>query len=382
MLHTVDKLTVTDGEELGRFADQTTPLIRNCWYVAGLSSEFSRSLRSRRLLGIDLVLYRTVGGQAVAQRNRCPHRSFPLAKGKLVGDVLSCGYHGMGFGPDGACVSMPAMPIVPSYANLRTFPVVEREPMVWIWMGNPDLASESLIPDTSWLASEEWKSVGGSFPIKSDYIAMHENLLDQTHFPILHPGTVGTPDYLRSSLDVSVEGDVVVIHRDLKNSAAPGIYAKPTGLGTKPVDRHSEARFISPALHTAYATIQDPSPAAGSPSRYRFNITHAFTPETQNSIHYWWFNSRDFNLQDEQADQFLRDASAKAYAEDLDALEWISELVQRDVEPQFDFNFAPDKPGLLMRKILYRLARAESGRIVSENRTGSAGVHVNAEAMR
>lgn len=372
MASIITERVTTDLEELGCFADQTTPLIKNCWYVAGLSSEFSRALLSRRLLGIDLVLYRTVAGLPVAQRNRCPHRSFPLAKGKLAGDVLSCGYHGMGFGPDGNCVEMPAMPIVPSYAHLRTFPVVERAPLVWVWMGNADLADPSLVPDTRWLSSPDWQSVGGAFPIKSDYIAMHENLLDQTHFPILHPGTVGTPDYMRSTLDVSVEEDVVVIHRDLKNSPSPGIYAKPTRLGSKPVDRHSEARFVSPALHTAYATITDPNPGERGRERYRFNITHAFTPETQNTIHYWWFNSRDFNLDDEQADQFLRDASAKAYAEDLDALEWISELVQRDVEPQFDFNFAPDKPGLLMRRILYRLACAENGQNSPEADTSCA----------
>ena len=45
----------------------------------------------------------------------------------------------------------------------------------------------------------------------------------------------------------------------------------------------------------------------------------------------------------------------------LEALEWISEAVQRDAEPQFDFKFAPDNPGLLMRRVIYHLARAENG---------------------
>lgn len=346
---------------LGGIADQTTPLIRNCWYVAAFGSEVSREIMTRRLLGIDVALYRTLAGEVVAVRNRCPHRSFPLAKGKLVGDILVCGYHGMQFDPAGRCVAMPAMPIVPTNANVRSFPIAERGPLVWIWMGDVDHAHEALVPDTDWLDSPDWKSVRGSFYLKSDYVAMHENLLDQTHFPFLHPGAVGTPEYARSKLKVRLTGDAVVIDRELRNSPPPGIYGVPTGLTGKPVDRFSDARFVSPALHTAYARIVDNNDSTGEPRTYRFNITHLFTPETHHSIHYWWFNSRNFNLQDTQTDDYLQSASAKAYLEDVDALEWIMQAVRGDVEPQFDLNFAPDKPGLMMRQVLHRLAAAEAG---------------------
>ncbi|TGP39844.1 hypothetical protein EN871_31190, partial [bacterium M00.F.Ca.ET.228.01.1.1] len=105
------------------------------------------------------------------------------------------------------------------------------------------------------------------------------------------------------------------------------------------------------------------------PRTYRFNITHAFTPESNESIHYWWFNSRNFNLEDKEADAFLYEASDKAYKEDVDALEWILEAVTSDVEPQFDLNFAPDKPGLLMRQILLCMAATERQR-ASSNLSG------------
>ncbi|WP_322047472.1 aromatic ring-hydroxylating dioxygenase subunit alpha [Paraburkholderia sp. J67] len=344
----------------GGFADHATPLVRNCWYVAATSNEVSRDIISRRLLGVDVALYRTLAGEVCAVRNRCPHRSFPLAKGKLVGDILMCGYHGMQFDPAGRCVNMPAMPIVPTNANVRSFPTAERGPLVWIWMGNPDLADETLVPDTSWLADPQWKSVSDTFHMKSDYVSMHENLLDQTHFPFLHPGAIGTPEYARSRLKVRVEGNAVVIDRELRNSPPPGVYGVPTGLTGKPVDRFSDARFVSPALHTAYARIVDNHDPSGTPRTYRFNITHIFTPETNGSIHYWWFNSRNFNLDDADADKWLYEASAKAYQEDVDALEWILEAVTQDTEPQFDLNFAPDKPGLLMRQILHRLAAQEA----------------------
>ena len=80
-------------------------------------------------------------------------------------------------------------------------------------MGDPDRADESLVPETSWLSSSERRTVQGSLHIRANYVAMHENLLDQTHFAFLRPMTVGTAAYARSKLDVETNGDIVTIHR-------------------------------------------------------------------------------------------------------------------------------------------------------------------------
>ncbi len=71
--------------------------------------------------------------------------------------------------------------------------------------------------------------------------------------------------------------------------------------------------------------------------------------------------NRNFKLGDKASDEFLYTASAKAYLEDVDALEWILDVVNNDPQPQFDLNFAPDKPGLLMRRVLHQRAAAEAG---------------------
>lgn len=78
----------------------------------------------------------------------------------------------------------------------------------------------------------------------------------------------------------------MVIHRSLADSAPPGVYGILAGIMHKRVDRSSEARFVSPAFHTAFSRSADPQPDEGAPSLYNFNITHCFTPETNNSIHY------------------------------------------------------------------------------------------------
>jgi phenylpropionate dioxygenase-like ring-hydroxylating dioxygenase large terminal subunit len=349
-----------EPHEPGQFATHATPLVRNCWYMAARADEVGRIPLARKLLGTDVVFYRTQAGEPVAMRNRCPHRSFPLSRGELVGDRLICGYHGMEFEPDGVCAHMPALSSTPSTVTVRTYPVADRGPVTWIWMGSPDLADEALIPDTSWLTEPGWGTVSGKFHIDADYVSMHENLIDQTHFPFLHPDTVGTPEYARSKLTASTENNQVIIRRALRNSAPPGVYGKPAGIMHKRVDRTSEARFVSPALHVAFAEIIDPSPDPGQPQRYRYNITHCFTPETNTSIHYWWFVSRDYKPGDAGIDTFLIEASAKAYHEDVEALEWIMDVVRNDADPHIELSFATDKPGLMARRIIYRLAMKET----------------------
>lgn len=341
-------------------ADHLTPLIRNCWYVAARSDEVGRALLERTLLETTVVMYRRLDNTPVVLNNRCAHRSFPLSRSRLVGDDVVCGYHGMVYDPSGQCQGMPSLANCPRHARIASYPVVERFPLIWVWMGDPTLADPAGIPDTSWLNDPAWATVQGQFRIRSNYVAMHENLLDQTHFGILHPGAVGTPEYARSALEFRVEGPRVHIRRVLRDSPPPGIYDVPMRLGGKPVDRYSDSRFESPAGHIAHARIVDPTPAPGWPAEFRVNIAHLFTPERQNSIHYWWFNSRDFDLDDAQASDFLREQSQIAYAQDEEALNWIQETYDGFDHAPPELSFGPDRPGLAMRKILLQLARQEA----------------------
>ena len=82
---------------------------------------------------------------------------------------------------------------------------------------------------------------------------MHENLIDQTHFPFLHPDTVGTPEYARSKLTASTENNQVVIRRELKNASPPGVYGKPANIMHKRVDRTSERAPTAGAPHSVRA---------------------------------------------------------------------------------------------------------------------------------
>ena len=117
--------------------------VRNAWYPATWSRDIARELTARRILGQDVVLYRTGAGAVAALEDVCPHRLTPLSMGRLRGDSIECGYHGMTFDCRGECVRIPGQEIIPRNAKVRSYPVVENMGLAWIWMGDPALAKAS-----------------------------------------------------------------------------------------------------------------------------------------------------------------------------------------------------------------------------------------------
>ena len=122
--------------------------LKNCWYVAARSQDIKQALSARMLLAEKLVLYRQQDGEVVALEDACPHRKLPLSKGRLLGDIVECGYHGMQFEGSGNCVSIPTQDRIPPNARVRAYPVAEKWGLVWVWMGDIEQADESRIVDS------------------------------------------------------------------------------------------------------------------------------------------------------------------------------------------------------------------------------------------
>jgi vanillate O-demethylase monooxygenase subunit len=81
--------------------------IKNAWYVAAWADEVSATPVARRILNEPVVLFRDERGSAAALLDMCCHRGAPLSCGKVVASGIECGYHGMVYAGDGACVHIP-----------------------------------------------------------------------------------------------------------------------------------------------------------------------------------------------------------------------------------------------------------------------------------
>ena len=94
------------------------------------------NLVAARVLGHDLVLWRSAEGVAQAWHDRCPHRGTRLSLGRVVDGRLCCAYHGWEFAADsGRCVAIPALADlaqVPGRVCARTCTVAESQQMVWV----------------------------------------------------------------------------------------------------------------------------------------------------------------------------------------------------------------------------------------------------------
>ncbi|MBL8549449.1 MAG: Rieske 2Fe-2S domain-containing protein [Hyphomonadaceae bacterium] len=346
------------AKSISEMAGRETPLIRNYWYVAAFSEEITRVPMRRTILDRDIVFYRKEDGTPVALQNRCAHRSYPLHKGTVSGDRIVCGYHGFEYGADGQCAHVPSLPAAPRAIKVQPFPLIEDGPLVWIWMGDPAEPDQSRMVYQDWCSKPGWTHVKGYMYMKANYLGLHENLLDLSHFPFLHGQVLGRPEHAAAKPKVRVEGDVVfsgVMHRDV--GMAPN-YVKATGI-KPPFDRESAHAIPCPGIHLGQAILTDSS---DPPQTHIRHIVHIMTPETLKTTHYFWAIARDKAIDDPAVDKESLMFADKAFMEDKVALEEIEEVIARDKRPDFrEKIISTDEGAITLLRAFARMAAREAG---------------------
>jgi phenylpropionate dioxygenase-like ring-hydroxylating dioxygenase large terminal subunit len=265
---------------------------KNGWYVAAFASELGRELVSRWILNEPVAMYRTLAGEAVAVNGRCPHRHFPLGMSRLVGDTIVCGYHGITFGSDGRCVSIPSQANVPRTYALARYPLVEHGLWMFIWMGDPEKADLALLPD---LAEADFEQPNFRFQpfftleVPGRYQLLNDNLLDLTHLAFLHGTSIGVPANANFP-EVREEYPNMLRSRRHMTSVpmAPAHRGRAGYEG--PVDRVSGMDFHLPGFHTG---LDDMSVPADHPTRAGEKLSerrvfHAVTPAKKNTATYFF----------------------------------------------------------------------------------------------
>lgn len=287
--------------------------IENIWYVAAWASELGAQPLARRICDVPVALYRGDEGQAVALQDQCPHRFAPLHLGSVAGGTLQCPYHGLGFAADGRCVANPHGP-VPGAVRVRSFPLVERYGLVWLWPGNPDAADESLIPDFSCLVDARLRTTGGHFTVAAHYELITDNLMDLSHVQFLHKDGLGGDAIAKGRHKVEQYGTTLNSNRWCPDAPAPPTWDALFGDYGKPVDHWLEMRWDPPA-HMLLDVGVTPAgrPRTEGISTLGLNI---LTPETATSTHYFWAASRDFGLDDPDLDDSIKAVIDKAFGQE------------------------------------------------------------------
>ena len=290
-----------------------TEYLMNTWYQAGFADEVAAGGKlARTICDVPLVFYRGVDRSVTALVDRCPHRFAPLSAGRVVGDNIFCGYHGIGFGADGKCVHNPHGPIISALA-VRAFPVIERHSIVWVWLGDPDRAEPALIPDLSYIdATPPQARIAGYMPTAANYQLLSDNILDLSHADFLHPDTLGGINSTAKSTNRQ-EGGKIIVDWLAENCEPPPAF-RVTLNGAERADIWTQVAWQAPAVMTlGVAAVPAGQVRAADDEGYTL---HNMVPETATTTHYFYCSTRRFRMDDEGFSQFLRGALAQAFTQE------------------------------------------------------------------
>jgi phenylpropionate dioxygenase-like ring-hydroxylating dioxygenase large terminal subunit len=342
----------------------------NAWYAAAYDFEVKAALLARTVCNEKIVLYRRGDGSVVALEDACWHRLLPLSKGRLQGDEVVCGYHGLVYNGDGHCTHMPSQETINPSACVRAFPVTLKHRFVWVWPGDPALADESKVPDLHWNDDPQWAGDGQLIKVNCDYRLVLDNLMDLTHETYVHGSSIGQQAVAEAPF-VATHGDrTATVTRLMENIDAPPFWAgqirQATGYVGK-VDRWQIIRFEAPCTIAIDVGVAPTGTGAltgkgGPPDRSQGvngYVLNTITPETDATCLYFWAFARNYKLADQRLTHELREGVATIFRED----EVILELQQKAIEdrPGYTFyNLNIDAGSMWARRLIDKMVQAES----------------------
>ena len=345
-------------------------LLRNAWYIAAWADEIADSPLARRICGDPLVLFRGRDNRAAALVDRCCHRAAPLHMGSVVEAGLQCGYHGLVFDASGRCVAIPGQSRIPEDACVRSYPIVEKDQLVWVWMGDAAKADPSLIVDFPYHNDKAtWPNKHDIYPIKGNYMLMVDNLMDLTHLGYLHAKTVGgNPGaHVEAEMKTTRTPRGLKFTRWMKNSVPPPSYVRAAGFAGR-VDRCQEFEFVAPSSILQWTGAADAGSQYSDPQRdfrFQFRLFHGLTPETETSCFYFWSAANGYRQNEPEATEQLYREIAPTFLEDKTMVEAQQARLDEFGETEL-VDIASDANRMHMRRTVERLLAEEQSALAAE----------------
>ena len=161
-------------------------MLRRYWHPVGCSEEVTNKPRRTKVLGEELLLYRTESGEAVLMQLRCAHRSLALDYGRIEGDGIRCPYHGWLYDKSGQCLEQPAEPdgsSFPAKIKLKTYRTQEVSGLVFGYMGPGPAPLLPLYDVLRW--NHGVKNILVQY-VHANWMNQIENIVDISHLAWLH----------------------------------------------------------------------------------------------------------------------------------------------------------------------------------------------------
>lgn len=253
---------------------KTGALFRSVWLPALLASQLPTPGCAPvriKLLGEELLAFRSGNGELGIVQANCAHRLAPLYYGQIENEGVRCSYHGWLYDKTGQCREMlnETDKTICAKVKIKAYQCVEKADIIWIYMGEGEPPA---LPKFPWMDLPKEQRNATVWLQESNWLQGIEGELDSSHVSILHtnPATHATSPVHRhySSTDLS-----------------PKIFAKDTSIGVLGIARrNADGNFywrVSQFMLPAYSSI----PAANFPVGGR-----GYIPIDDYNCYTWDFN--------------------------------------------------------------------------------------------
>ncbi|NIF87239.1 Rieske 2Fe-2S domain-containing protein [Burkholderia sp. Cy-637] len=169
-------------------------LFRRYWLPALLSEEVAQAGGAPvrlQLLSERMLAFRDSEGKLGLIDEFCAHRGVSLWFGRNEEGGIRCPYHGWKYDVNGRCMEVPSEPAESGFCErikLKSYPLVERGGIVWVYMGPPE--DQPPLPEFEFATLP----LGCSFITKrlqeSNWLQALEGGVDSSHVSFLHSASL------------------------------------------------------------------------------------------------------------------------------------------------------------------------------------------------
>ena len=189
---------VGDDQEISH-TDFSTPCgeyLRRYWHPVALTSEVSTTPLQIKILGEDLVIFKTTKNKIGLVHKNCPHRRASLVYGKCETNGIRCCYHGWLFSTDGEILETPGedpeskqAKLVREKFKLGAYPIKELNGIIFAYMGPPEKTPE--FPHYDAYETHYTKRSPYKINYNCNWIQVLDAIMDPVHTSFLHGQSSG-----------------------------------------------------------------------------------------------------------------------------------------------------------------------------------------------
>ena len=169
-------------------------LFRRYWLPALLAEEIALPDGAPvrlQLLSEKMLAFRDTSGQLGVIDEFCAHRGVSLWFGRNEEGGIRCPYHGWKYDINGQCMEVPSEAVESGFCErikLKSYPLVERGGVVWIYMGPPEL--QPPLPEWEFATVPARQSFTTKRIQECNWLQAMEGGIDSSHVSFLHSGAL------------------------------------------------------------------------------------------------------------------------------------------------------------------------------------------------